>query len=211
MEPALVSCYNHMDIIIAVAVPTQRFGMGVISWGRVTMVPGALLSHKDWPISQNPGGQASLLSVSLSWSYNNWAKIVCQLGVAGQRWLLPPLLMGWWWAWDALEEGWPGKNLGVWTSAFCSCSMPSQLPIACLPPPWHLLMVSLSSRVSEGHYKGYPCQWKWPSASSPLSTPWHTLLVATCHGPPRLLTMVSPKLQCFHQCQGFLGLSEPVV
>ena len=47
MEPALVSCFNHRDIIIAVAVHTQRFGMVVLSQGRVTMVPGALLSHKD--------------------------------------------------------------------------------------------------------------------------------------------------------------------
>ena len=80
MEPALVSCYNHMDVIIAVVVPTQRFGMGVLSWVRVTMVLGALLCYKDWPISQNPGSQASLLSISLPLGSDTLAKIVYQLG-----------------------------------------------------------------------------------------------------------------------------------
>ena len=83
-----------MDIIIIVAVHAQRFGVGVLSWGKMTMILGVLPSLKDREISLNLGSWlVSSPSVHLGAPIPRQKPFV-SWEQQGQRWLLTPLLMG---------------------------------------------------------------------------------------------------------------------
>ena len=140
MEPALVSCHNSMDIIIIVAVHAQRFGKGILSQARLTMILGALPSLKDPAISWNQGSWAGLFSVSLPWGSNTQKKkTVCQLGAAGADVVTDTIVDGMtrglecpriWVAWEK-PWGWALCILLLphTPTAFCSSSSSSMAPL----------------------------------------------------------------------------------
>ena len=147
----LASHCSHMDIIIIMVAPTQEPGVDVLSWRKLTVVPGALLFLKSQAISMNPGGHAGLFSAGLSWGVNTHAKAVCQLGVAGVEVVTATIVDRMMRAWNIPEKGWPIRNPGVRPSASWPCPTPPWLSIAPLPLTWHLLMTLFSSTVREDH------------------------------------------------------------
>ena len=56
VKPVATSCHIHMDVIVAMAVPTKRPGGVVSSGGRSIVMRGVLSPHKDLAISAKLGG-----------------------------------------------------------------------------------------------------------------------------------------------------------
>ena len=79
----MVSSQSHADILVVVAAPTKRLGVGVISWGRLVTTQGAGFSLKDCAISANLGSHVIFFSARISGDADTHSKIVCLPGVVG--------------------------------------------------------------------------------------------------------------------------------
>ena len=51
----MASCHSHVDVMVAMAVPAKRPGVGV-NWGRLIVIWGVSFPCKDLAISANLGG-----------------------------------------------------------------------------------------------------------------------------------------------------------
>ena len=79
----MASCQSHADILVVVVAPTKRFGIDIISQGRLVVTWGVGLSLKDCTISMKLGGHIIFFSANFSAGVDTHSKIVHLLGVMG--------------------------------------------------------------------------------------------------------------------------------
>ena len=74
--PVVASCHIHVDVIVAMAVPTKRPGGVVSSGGRSIVMHGELSPHRDLAISAKLGDGICLCVMGLpSGVFIHWVKI----------------------------------------------------------------------------------------------------------------------------------------
>ena len=73
--PVAASCHIHMDVIVAMADPTNRPGGVVSSGGRLLGMHGVSLPHKDLTILAKPAGVICFHATGLSGGvFTHWVK-----------------------------------------------------------------------------------------------------------------------------------------
>ena len=73
----MVSYHSHLDILVIMAAPTRRLGVGVLPQGRLVMTWGAWLSLTDCTIFAKLGSHVGFFPTGLTGGVDTCSKIVC--------------------------------------------------------------------------------------------------------------------------------------